>query len=141
MIKNIFYVVYDYFTFNQNKYLRLFKKLDKLREKNSRLTRCRRLLIAVRHMVSKFRLGRALEGSPLQLKKDLPDKVPTKKFKRHETSGSTGEQESYMSLQRLGTEKTPFSLVVGGRWAERIKKFYASWQVSPPTLFMIGLEM
>ena len=30
-MKKMFYIVYDYFTFNQNKYLKLFKKLDKLR--------------------------------------------------------------------------------------------------------------
>ena len=91
MIKDIFYVVYDYFTFNQNKYLRLFKKLDRLRGEKLKTYQMQKIIDCCASHGIQISSWEDFRRLPITTKKDLPDKVPTKKFKRHETSGSTGE--------------------------------------------------
>ena len=91
MIKNLLYVVYDYFTFNQNKYLNLFKKLDRLRGQELRDYQLQRIISCCAEHNTRICSWDDFKSLPITTKKDLPTKVPNKKFKRHETSGSTGE--------------------------------------------------
>ena len=91
MIKNIFYKIYDRFTFNQIKYLKLFKKLDSLRGEallefqfKNIVSCCESHDVIVKNWSDFFDL-------PVKTKKDLPFGVPKGRYKKHETSGSTGE--------------------------------------------------
>tara|TARA_R110002074_G_scaffold336224_2_gene506664 strand:- start:1123 stop:2328 length:1206 start_codon:yes stop_codon:yes gene_type:complete len=92
MIKRFLYYWYDRFTFNQDKYFKLFKKLDLLRGPALREYQwkmisscCAAHNIVVNQWDDFFNL-------PVTTKQDLPEGAPEHgRFKRHETSGSTGE--------------------------------------------------
>jgi hypothetical protein len=91
VIKKIFYIVYDYFTFNQSKYLRLFKKLDNMRGEELKQYQIKNIIDCCAAHGIYICCWDDFKKLPITTKKDLPNTVPTKKFKKHETSGSTGE--------------------------------------------------
>ena len=91
-MKNLIYKLYDKLTFNQNKYLKNFLKLDNLLGHNLLDFQLRNIIKCCEIHGKKIRSWDEFFNLPVTTKKDLPDKKPkTKKYKRHETSGSTGE--------------------------------------------------
>ena len=91
-MKSLIYKIYDKLTFNQIKYLKEFIELDKLagpellQYQLDKITEC-----CKSHGIEIGSWDDFL-GLPITTKEDLPDKKPkTKKYKKHETSGSTGE--------------------------------------------------
>ena len=91
-MKKLVYNIYDKFTFNQNKYLKKFLKLDEMigdellsYQLNKIISCCCTHNLTVDSWEDFYRL-------PVTTKQDLPSGKPTtKRFKKHETSGSTGE--------------------------------------------------
>lgn len=91
-MKSLIYKIYDKITFNQNKYLKEFLKLDSLQGDELRKYQfqeikkcCASHGIFIKSWNDFYRL-------PVTTKKDLPNNKPkSKKYKKHETSGSTGE--------------------------------------------------
>ena len=90
-MKDIFYYIYDKLTFNQTKYLKLFRKLDMLRGNELRKFQLEKIRECCAAHGIDIKNWEQFEGLPITTKNDLPEGAPDGKFKRHETSGSTGE--------------------------------------------------
>ena len=90
-MKYLLYLIYDYFTFNQMKYLRMFRKLDKMRGQELLDFQLKKIVQCCSSHGLSISNWKEFKNLPVTTKKDLPNKIPTKKFKKHETSGSTGE--------------------------------------------------
>jgi hypothetical protein len=90
-MKHILYKIYDRFTFNQNKYLKIFIDLDHLRGDSLSNYQLSSIIDCCLHHNIQVHNWDDFRGLPITTKSDLPDRVPKGKFKKHETSGSTGE--------------------------------------------------
>jgi hypothetical protein len=90
-MKHLFYILYDHFTFGQLKYLKLFKELDNLRGDELKRYQLDNIIKCCGYHGIDISSWDEFLNLPITTKKDLPETKPAKKFKKHETSGSTGE--------------------------------------------------
>ena len=91
-MKKLVYKIYDRFTFNQNKYLKKFIDLDKLLGDELKQYQLNKIKECCEIHGLKVETWDDFFNLPITTKQDLPeDKPKTKRFKKHETSGSTGE--------------------------------------------------
>ena len=105
-MKRLFYCIYDRFTFNQEKYLQLFRKLDNLRGKELEDFQLRKILECCAHYKIDIKDWDGFYQLPITTKEDLPDSVPDcKKYREHESSGSTGEPRKIYVPEEMWHQK------------------------------------
>ena len=91
-MKRLVYRIYDKFTFNQVKYLKTFLKLDNLTGESLLKYQLQKIKKCTSDHGLNVDSWEDFYKLPITTKQDLPDNKPvTKKYKKHETSGSTGE--------------------------------------------------
>jgi len=90
-MKSFFYRVYDKFTFNQLKYLKKYVDLDKLSGIELENYQLDKIVSCCKAHNLDIKSWSDFKKIPVKVKKDLPNNIPTQKYKKHETSGSTGE--------------------------------------------------
>jgi len=91
VIKKILYYLYDKLTFNQTKYLKRFISLDLLRGASLLDYQLQKIKECCALYDIEINDWEDFKKLPITTKNDLPLLEPLGKFKKHETSGSTGE--------------------------------------------------
>ena len=152
-MKNLLYKLYDKFTFNQNRYFKQFIKLDKMSQSQLEKFQLDKVCKLCDHYQLPIKNWDEFHQLPITTKSDLPNKVPSTAFKKHETSGSTGEpriiyvpEEAWYkkdaifsrSWQKMGrTNEWVFRLIAGEPSYERYDWFR---NVKPMNYRTIGDE-